>query len=301
MALLLQMAPATQLQETIMWSFAQHEHRSRRTALALLIVSGALGVACTADLEDAWDDREVSSVTQAVYAGGGYSWGVSSSSGIDLGVAENQTCFLAGVAGNLGDSKWTTGVNVNWGDGFGTPLHYEFHVDTNGRPLGGYARCIDGSRHQSTTYHWSNDQEAVALERVTPNRRCFLLGIHAGYKNSAFTQQSDIIQIFKGPYKNEEWWFLGGNLGGRKGGGTAQCFDIYGDYGSWDIPAASPGERKEKLAYNDGGVTCFLTGIQGAFTKNDYADGAYITYENGLNQYFLTAKNGKRGLATCVK
>ena len=62
---------------------------------------------------------------------------------------------------------------------------------------------------------------------------------------------------------------------------------------SWN--AAGP------LSQNPGSVTCLLTGVGGHFNDNDWVDGAYVSYDPGIIQFYMNTKNGHTGWANCVQ
>jgi len=229
-----------------------------------------------------------------------YSWGDTKYSFASIGTASGRTCFLSGMTGNISPfsvnqfgGQTGVGVRINGNN------NYELYVDSDGGALGVYARCVNSAAGRTAEVTWRTGQAAKVLGAVTANRRCFLTSITTSNQygdNSGFRYGSDYVRV----WKDSTNWYVGGIQSGTVWG-SARCMDVNEDHGGWQWIAGDPGTRKDPLAYNPGGVTCLLTGVGGRFNKNDWADGAFVTYEAGVNQFFMNTKNGKTGWVNCVK
>lgn len=230
-----------------------------------------------------------------------YSWGDTKYSFANIGTASNRTCFMSGMAGSLipAGSTGQTGVGVN----INSSNNYELYVDADGgRALQVWARCVNTAAGRTHEVTWHTGQAAKVLGAVTSKRRCFLTHITTSnaytstYGDKGFRNNSDYVRV----WKDSANWYIGGVQSGMVWGG-ARCIDVSENYGSWLWVSGDPGTRKDNLAYNPGGVTCFLQGVGGHFDKSNWVDGAFITYDNGINQFHMNTKNGKSGWANCVK
>jgi hypothetical protein len=220
-----------------------------------------------------------------------YSWSTDTNDEVDIGSSANRTCFLTGMSGNP-----QVDVAVRIADF--SPYDYLLDVDTNenGRFGAGFAACINSSAGRTAEKYWVAGQPAVVLAPVAAGRRCFLTGVSP---DGGFIADGDSVQVFH----DSANWYLGGFQSATHNwvDARARCIDVSVDEGHWEWIAGETGSRKDELAYNSGGVNCFLTGLAGRFNQPDATDGAFITYESGLNQYFMNTKNGKSGWAQCVK
>jgi len=252
---------------------------------------------------------ELSNPTTYFSGNWNYSWGDTQNSSAVIGTATGRTCFMTGIAGDLrpGDDRYFAdgfhpagaGVRVN------AAGNYELYV-TPTRLIQVWARCVNSAAGRTVEKRWQSGTAAVALGAVTANRRCFLTQIdnHNWVYNSdkstgwyAFTNlSSDYVRI----WNDGANWYLGGSVAKGNVFAYAQCIDVSQDDGNWGWQAGDPGTRKDPLT-NVGGATCGLTGFGGHFDAQDWVDGAFITYDAGINQFYMNTKNGKFGEARCVK
>jgi len=265
----------------------------KSTIIAVAVTTVALaGAGCVTDEAgtESLDDEPTGETQQAVSSLGYWSWGCSSTCFLDLAPAAGQTCFLAGVWGNLQPAGAYTQVQVlpfngRWG----------LQIVTNGRPLGGTALCVPGTTVK--TGSWFSGSAETSLGSG-PTRRCFLSGV---VNTSGFTASSDFVQVRQ---NSTGAWFIGGNMPASKDvRATATCVDVPGaalDYG---------------LVVNDGGSflnvpiqdnnpwgwACGIKKLGGHFTTNSYNDGVWIGYNNGISMWELNAVNGKQTTTDCVK
>lgn len=243
------------------------------------------GTGCV--MEDGSDDA-TSEGQQAVGSFGIWSWGCSSTCALALGPASGETCFLAGVWGNLQPAASYSQVQVLQSGG-----QWGLQIVTNGRPLGGTAVCVPGALVKTASWH--SGAAEVNLGSGT-TRRCFLSGV---LNTSGFTAATDFVQV----RQVHGTWFLGGNMTAEKDTtASAVCVDVptvstdpplvVGDGGSsLNVPIQSN---------NPGGWACGIRKLGGHFTANDYSDGVWIDYNNGISTWELNAVNGKQVTTACV-
>src|ERR1043166_6406488 len=115
------------------------------TVLAAILLPG---IGCA--VEDDGNAEPTGEAQQAVSSLGLWSWGCSSTCGLPLGTAtdKEQTCFLAGVWGNLQPAASYSEVFVEQTGG-----HWELQIVTDGRPLGGTAVCVPGAPSKVAQWH----------------------------------------------------------------------------------------------------------------------------------------------------
>jgi hypothetical protein len=238
-----------------------------------------------------------------------YSWGDTKNSAVDIGTATNRTCFMTGISGDLrpGDDRYFADGFHPVGGGVRVKANgnYELYVNTT-RATQIWARCVNSSVGRTTEVTWQSGTPAVNLGAITAGRRCFLTQIdnhnwvYNGDKSTgwyAFTNlSSDYVKI----WHDNANWYLGGSVAKGNVFAKAQCFTVSEDDGVWGWQAGDPGTRKDLLT-NVGGATCGLTGFGGHFDKSDWNDGAFISYEAGINQFYMNTKNGKFGETQCMK
>lgn len=233
-----------------------------------------------------------------------YSWGDTKYSFASIGTAIDRTCFMTGMTGDIQPFNDPTNVSIGDMTSVGVKVnstilgsYYTIYVDSDGGALGVYARCVNTAAGRTGEVYWHTGQSAQVLGAVTAKRRCFLTQI--GTSNitdyGGFRYGWEYVRV----WKDSSNWYLGGFQSGSAWG-AARCIDVSEDHGNWQWVAGDPGTRKDPLAYNPGGVTCFLTGVGGRFDKSDWADGVFITY-GGINQFSMNTANGKTGWANCVK
>ncbi len=222
-----------------------------------------------------------------------FSWGVTGTSSIDLGPSNDRTCFITGIAGNLTPrGGQTVGVEVSI-----VESRYTLKVRSDGNPVSGYARCVNTIQNRTPEVYWAAGEPTRKISDVTGQRQCFLTGIatsKAYGMPAGFRSNTDVIRVTR---EGSEW-----KLGGTQSGDAvarARCVDINQDLGSWLWIAGWWGARKDPMAANPGDVTCFLTGIGGAFTNDLWDDGVFISDDHG--QFYMNTKWSKRGFATCAR
>jgi hypothetical protein len=241
---------------------------------------------------------------------GAYEWGDTKNTFADMDTAVNRTCFLSGIAGNLLPKSGKTPQYMSAGVRYESVTNrYSLYVNpVVGNSLRAFARCVNTAAGLTAEKVWSSTQnEPTKLDPVDdpphPLRRCFLTSITSDYEKPpsgipipAFSDPSDSVRVFKAG----DSWYLGGTQKGRVTA-KARCIDVNLDVGSWQWGCGDPCLYEKDLALNTGGVTCFLTGLQGALNKNDWDHGALIIYKSSLLQFQMRVKNDITGWATCVK
>lgn len=244
-------------------------------------------------------DGNMAETQQAFSAGWNYSWGDTTYSFANIGTATNRTCFLSGLAGNIRPAGPTgqtgAGVRIN------SSGDYEIYVDSDGGALNVFASCVNTSAGRTAEVQWRTGDAAKLLGAVKAGRRCFLTNVttsnaYPSEGGSGFKSNSDYVRIWQDGYN---WW-----VGGVQSGvvwATARCIDVSADYGGWQWTSGDPGTRQDPLSGNPGGVSCLLTGVGGHFSNNDWLDGAYVSYDAGIHQYYMNTKNGHTGWANCIQ
>jgi hypothetical protein len=260
------------------------------TGIALAALTGCA-------IDDGNTDQSTGETRQAVSSFGIWSWGCSSGScQITLGPASGETCFLAGVWGNLQHAGAFSSVEViqsggNWG----------LQVVHNGQPLGGTAVCIPGNPTAPPTL-WFSGEGDVSIGTGGATERCFLTGVR---NNNGFTSNNDFVQV----HKLRSGWALGGNMGSDKSvEAHAICVNVpsaTGDLGMVAVDGDSLLNRPI-VSNNPGGWACGLKKLGGHFVASDYNDGVWIDYNNGSTnggnpEWELNGVNGKQATTYCVK
>jgi len=227
----------------------------------------------------------------------------TSSNSVDMGDNDNQSCFLAGVGGNIqsvyGAAQGAGVLYTIAKVGIYTEndhLHLEASTGSGTEKLHGRAMCLNTTSGRTSTYEY-NSHFASSATQMKPDDGsyvCFLrriLNTEFYYNDVDFGSSTDEVLIFSlGGY-----WYLGGSGNVHA---EAQCIKVQQNLGEWNWTGGTI-----NLAQNDlnPGTQCFLTGYKGTLRTNDYDNGAFISYDSGLLQYNLTVSSGKRAWARCVK
>lgn len=248
---------------------------------------------CAVETEDA-EPSAVGETAQAVTVTAEYEWGSTTTATVDLGSAADQTCFLTSVRGDM-VTWWTDMGNPDIPAEAGVEIvngHWQFREWSNG-PMAAAVRCVSNVTNRTAVGTWKSGAVATVLGPVTANRQCFLTKV-AKTNSAGWSADSDNVHV----WKDKSSWYIGGTpLSGASG--DAVCVDFPGNDGSW-LWVAGGGSATHDLAYNPGGVQCFLTGLGGHFDALDYNDGVKIGYDAGVLTFNETVVNGKSGWATCV-
>jgi hypothetical protein len=259
----------------------------------LLVLAVCGTTACSVETRSGSTDDVFAESQEAFTGNWNFSWGVTQPSSITLVSATSNTCFLSGMVANL--QAVTTG-NIISASVNRSPTNYTLSVNPDGNPLGAYARCVNSVAGRTSEAFWQTGDLPRVIAPVTANRRCFLTGIAVIRDQPSprgFRFNADNVRV---TVQGSNWVLSGSQSGHALA--RASCLDVNQDMGSW-LWVAGSGTRKDPLATNTGGVTCYLTGIGGDFSSNDWSNGAFITEENG--QFFMNTKAGKSGWATCVR
>jgi hypothetical protein len=236
------------------------------------------------------DEPQTGEARQELGSFGIWSWGCSSAPcGLDLGLVAGQTCFLAGVWGNLQPAGSYSQVQVLQSDG-----HWGLQIVPSGHPLGGTAVCVPGTMVK--TGSWSSGQPEVSLGSGA-TRRCFLSGV---INTDGFTASSDFVQV----RKVGSTWFLGGNMPSSKTvRAVATCVDVPAAANDFGLVVSDGGSFLNVPIQdnNPWGWACGIKKLGGHFTTNSYNDGVWIGYNNGISMWELNAVNGKQVATDCVK
>jgi hypothetical protein len=258
-----------------------------------LLSIAALGCGAEGDLPES----EATSATEsALTVSGGYEWGSTTSKTVDLGTATGYTCFLTSVRGNmvpfftdngLPPDPSRAGVVIQNG-------HWWFREWSNSA-MDVAVQCVATAANRTAVGTWRAGTGATLLGPATPNRQCFLTEVTKNAYDGGWKANADNARV----WNDGSNWYIGGTQSGDASA-SAVCVDFPQNYGSW-LWIAGTGSATHNLAYNPGGVDCFLTGLGGNFTNADYNDGVKIGYDAGILTYNETVVNGKSGWATCVK
>jgi hypothetical protein len=258
------------------------------TVLAAVLLSGGCAVE---EGVDGGNSEATGQAQQAVSALGYWSWGCTSSCGLPLGTAtdKQQTCFLAGVVGNLQPAGSYSETMV-----VATGGHWELDIATNGRPLGADVVCVPGA--PVATGVWQSGANEVSLGSGA-TRRCFLSGVR---NTSGLTEWTDYVQV----RQVRGTWYLGGNMTAAKDIlATAVCVDVPTASPDYGLVVSDGWPSTGNLIQDNhaGGWACGIKKLGGHFTTNDWNDGVWIDYNNGITGWELNAVNGKQAATGCVK
>ncbi|MGN6105232.1 MAG: hypothetical protein ACTHU0_09030 [Kofleriaceae bacterium] len=287
-----------------------------RSSLALGVMSGSLLLGCAAGLDEEGgelDDESLAEVESSLSLGRTFaSWGTTNGPDLDIGPASTQTCFLAGVAGNL---------NAGWGWDHGGRASEAGLTITNGRwiltsaggldygdvvmgnTVNAHVVCV-GTTANRTFYSDGGAGGSVnrkkVLEPVAANRQCFLRQV-SGYSGT-WASSSARVKLIQ---ENGNWVLESANLGVSAGIPYlgAVCFDIpagtWVGTGSWG--AANPGSGTFNVLGEATAGACGLTGIQGPLKNNEWDDGAMITWPSSSpGTWTIRVEDGKTGFVTCL-
>lgn len=250
---------------------------------------------CTATVDSPANDA-TGQAEEAVTVSGWYEWGSTTSKTADLGTATGYTCFLTSVRGSMWPFMTDIGLPPSPARAGVTIVNgrWQFREWSNG-PMDVAVQCIAGNRTAMGT--WKAGAAATVLAPAIPGRQCFLTEVTKNSYSGGWTVNGDNIRV----WKDTNNWYIGGQqTESQSATGTAACIDSVQNFGSW-LWIAGSGSATHDLAYNPGGVDCFLTGLGGHFDGNSYDDGVKIGYDAGILTYNETVVNGKSGWATCVK
>ena len=207
----------------------------------------------------------------------------------DMGASSGRTCFLAGVTGSIVAAQFPeqntqAGVTVDVTNG-----EYALDVQAGEGNLKGFARCVNSTAGRTAAVTWHSGQSALSLGDVTATRQCYLTGIQTSTvyppQPSGFTATKDLVKVWNDGSK----WYVGGDVKGWAWA-TARCMDVNTFEGVWDYDWESTTQLNGELT-DTSGSNCFLQGLGGNFEFNTgYEQGAYISRDSGLNQFYLNEK-----------
>ncbi|AKF86005.1 hypothetical protein MFUL124B02_19865 [Myxococcus fulvus 124B02] len=239
-------------------------------------------------------DEAIGQAEQHVDLSGPYTWRTNQAEFIStsIGTSTNRTCFLTGLGGSLqpatpDDISWAFAGAHLYGDQW--ILSINQYVNT---ALTTTVRCVNTAANRTPEVVWSKGEAAKLLGAVTPNRRCFLTRIEA---SGAFDSTADYVRVWNDNIN----WYLGGDLA-DDGGARALCVDFPEAHGNWFLTSGAAPINHD-LAYNPGGVACFLTELGGRFNQDSYYDGVSVNYSAGTRTWEMDLSPVKRGRAGCVK
>jgi hypothetical protein len=274
-------------------------------ALALLAASAAAG--CGAPGDDG--AIPAADVTETQGALGGSVYEVINGM-VHIGSTTTQTCFLAGVAGNLSGDSGGEALVVH--DTFSGPDNDTYKLvalpcvvpgatGCVGDALRATFSCVSTAAGQLESASWVPNDPPLRLAAVTARRQCFLSHVDGLF--GKFTSDTDTLQV----WNDGTSWFLGGDFFAKQAHTepdlTATCVNLpAGTTVTTGITSGPPtGVYTTDIVYDTGGTLCALTGIQGKFNRNNIDDGAVIKWPSSLPGYWtITLKAGKNASWACM-
>lgn len=277
-----------------------------RTMIPVSILSSCLMFGCALDADEDPGDELGTSESALSLSRGFASWGTTNGPDLDLGPAAGQTCFLAGVAGNLnagwgwdhGGRASTAGAYTSGGHWFlaGAGGLNQYNVVMN-NPVNAHAVCIGTDKNQKT-YHQGGAGGSVntttTLEPVKANRECFL-GRISGYSGTWISNAANVKLLKQGG----NWVLSSSNLGTSAGIPffSAVCVDI--PDGTW-VGTGNWSSNGITLFEGAPGV-CGLTGVSGSLSVSSWTNGAMITWPaTSPGNWTIDVNGGKTGFVTCL-
>ncbi|AGC48097.1 hypothetical protein MYSTI_06824 [Myxococcus stipitatus DSM 14675] len=269
--------------------------RNLLLALPLATLTAACGGEPLAPETPSVADEATGQAAQQVTLDGTYTWRVNeiAFTSSAIGSATNRTCFLSALGGSLQENPSNDGVRSFAGVNISDDRWLIVVRQNADAALSTTARCVNTAANRTAEVSWSNGEAAKVLGAVTADRRCFLTRVEA---SGAFNSTSEYVRVWNDGLN----WYLGGDLADA-GGARAICVDIPESVGNgWQLISGSGGQSTD-LAYNPGGVACFLSGIGGRFNQDSYSDGVSVDYNSGTLTWEMALSPFKRGWAHCVK
>jgi hypothetical protein len=288
----------------------------RVSSLLSLLVVGANSLGCLAQVGESVEEEPIGESQSALSGRWYFSWGTTDGPELDTHVSTSQaTCFLSGVAGNLGAGDKPSAANYDaerseasvfemngtWRiHAQGGVRHSAFGPAPVHNPVLAHVTCIPvvAGRTDEVT-QWTN-ANPTNLGPVTSRRQCFLTAVEG--IDGSWTDKYDSVRVWN---DGSSWW-LGGIFPDQMYGalGRARCVDMpsgtHVTHGHWRAPAS--GTLDFNLTLDSNHKACMLTGIQGRFTANDWDDGVLLSPPDGPLSVYWTAhlENGKELWDTCV-
>lgn len=249
---------------------------------------------CALEDNEAIDEGEAA---QAVSSFGIWSWGCSGSlpCSLDLGLAAGQTCFLAGVEGNLQNPGGApSGVQVLRANvANSSALHWGLQITPNSHPVAGQAVCIPGNMVSSG--QWHSGQASVNLGPTADGRRCYLTGIR---NTNGMTSASHAVEV----RVSGASWILTGNLPASTDvTANAVCVVTAQRFNDFAIVAGEGSSFLDQTIQTGDNLACGLRKLGGHFTSNSFSSGAWIEYDNAGPSWSLNVVDGKQAVTYCVK
>jgi hypothetical protein len=299
-----------------------------RFALAVFAVGAVSG--CAVDGTEA-EGVKVGTTAQALSMAGGVTVSTTTNDAPDvqLGPANEQTCFLSGVSGDfVGDPFVATAPN---GGSFGpVPAKASVFIKNDGfwwvRVRAGTGSgvkatvvCVNATAHR-TSFAWSDNLASTGAD-LLPDRRCYFSTIWAttGLSGNSGTipNHGTSLEI----KKHANGWDMNDslvqNIGGDSdfGGATATCVDLPANQ-AWETTFTGPPPfGSTTLALHDPGGSlvpvsdagCWLRGISGRwinlpFDPQGIDDGATLTNDWRVTQnWLLTISNARTATVACAR
>jgi len=284
--------------------------------LGLLAVTGCSGAAASDSITGPSPPAEIiatraSALSLPLWF---YSWGTVDGTLAHIGSSSEKTCFLSGVAGDLGsgyEGQPTAfgGVDIDksgeyviqayggYGDGWVSPGHIGAVLEN--KPVNVHVSCTGSTVNRIRSGRQVLNGEIYTIAPATPNRRCFLesvTGIDLTWHDSA-----DSVLI----WNDGKNWQLQGyandwNVKASGASASAVCVDFpagaksdSGTFGSSESAVISSGPGYATV--------CGLTEIGGAFDVQSWDDGVMIDWPKSANgSWVMKTSPGKFGSYLCV-
>ena len=215
-----------------------------------------------------------------------------------LNLGTDRSCYLAGVAGNLTHANFQgapafPGVLIDPHEDnfteYGHGIHFWVDAGRDGFKMQGKALCLPGPYER--LIHYINGSDPSRVLPYTPDIRCFLSEV-SNREGKEFMHSDSYLYVF---HDSEHWWLKGEG----PASGSTMCRQVSKVRES-HIKIKGP--NTIRLMHNDTGkVRCALTGIGGAFTKDDWDDGVLIDYDEDTKDWLMSAGAGKSGEAECFE
>jgi hypothetical protein len=280
---------------------------TRKLLLALLTTALA-GAACGTPVADDVPAQDVTE-TQGAITRWYYTWG-SSSAETDIGSADDRTCFLSGVAGNLstGEGDPSKGWDPGFAGVFRAPNN-DYIIDVEGGVNGQTATgsivmsgvtCIGTAAGRGDAYEvWEGT--TVDLGSTANSRQCFLKSISGG--NQTWIHATDDVQVWRNGGK---WWLGGAVQSPANAPAQAQAVCVNLPAGTTvttgTAPGPSSGVGTTSIAHDTGGTVCALTGYKGKLNENAWDSGAVIHWPTSIpGNWTISVKAGRTADWVCMQ
>jgi hypothetical protein len=300
------------------WSAAVGARSVRRAALVVAgLVASAAG--CGGEAPGAARNDEPTATTQSKLSLGigVWSWGTTDGTELDVGPWSSQTCFLAGIAGDLNSGSWVERTDSqghpDMANSFaGVRKWYDRYqvrawggMDSKFVPTYNAVNtkvvCIGTAMKTEFPAAWEWGQPAQPLVPVGPNVQCFLQNVYG--LNGTWTSDNYIYI-----WNDGLMWYIKGTLkpdaNGNTGWAGAVCVDLPDgtQLTPFGASAPNPGSSLGAPAASGNWMACGLQGIFGTLDTSSWTDGAMLNWPPGLTGWWtVDTWNGKAAWGNCLQ